>query len=56
MEKIIDLHRFFVKQSKTYAAPFTFKTYCYYPIAYVRFMWYSIGDVIRANKYQRHGS
>lgn len=47
MFKVIQLHKFFVKQSKSYVAPFTLKTYLYYPIAYIKFMWYSVGDLIR---------
>jgi len=42
MKEIIQLTNFFVNESKTFAAPFTLKTYLYYPIAYLRFMYYSL--------------
>ena len=44
MKNITSLHKFFVKESKTYAAPFTWRTYLYYPIAYIRFMYFSLRD------------
>lgn len=71
MKKIIELHRFFVKESRKFVGtwsngpyekilhPFTvyygryvysFSQKLYYPIAYIKFMWYNIGDVRRAAK------
>lgn len=44
LKNLYECHKFFVKESKTYVAPFRFKDWCYYPIAYIKFMWYSIID------------
>ena len=44
MKKIIELHKFFVKESKSYVAPFRAKDYLYYPIAYFKFMYNSLND------------
>jgi hypothetical protein len=42
MKKLINLHKFFVKESYSYINPFRFKDYLYYPIAYIKFMYYSL--------------
>lgn len=39
-----ELHKFFVKKSNTYMYPWTIKKILYYPIAYIKFMYYSIND------------
>ena len=39
MKKLIQSHKFFVRESKSYISPFRFKDYMYYPIAYCKFMY-----------------
>jgi hypothetical protein len=42
MRNIITSHRFFVKESKTFVNLKDWKNKCYYPIAYIKFMYYSL--------------
>lgn len=42
--KIIELTKFFIKTSKEYKGNFTIKDIIYYPIAYIKFMYYSLRD------------
>lgn len=37
--------KFFIKQSRYYVAPFRLNDYLYYPVAYIKFMYYSMGDL-----------
>jgi len=41
MKKFLELHRFFVKITPEYIGPLNFRDGIYYPVAYVRFMWFS---------------
>ncbi len=42
MKKLIESHCFFVRESVNYIKPFKVKDYLYYPIAYLKFMYYQI--------------
>ncbi len=45
LKYLIKAHQFFVSKSKSYVAPFKFKDYCYYPIAYCKFMRLTLQDL-----------
>jgi hypothetical protein len=42
MKNIIKAHRFFVKESKSFVDLKKWRNKLYYPIAYLKFMWYSL--------------
>jgi hypothetical protein len=42
MKRFIELHRFFVKESKSFVDLNKCKNLFYYPIAYIKFMSYSL--------------
>ena len=44
---LVSMHQFFVKESPSFITPLTVKKAMFYPVAYCRFMWYSIGDFRR---------
>lgn len=44
LKKIIELHKFFVRVSKNYMEGRKFRYIYYYPIAYIKFMYYGIQD------------
>ena len=41
IKKFIERHKFFVTQSRVYIGKYSFKDKLYYPIAYIKFMYYS---------------
>jgi len=49
MKKFILLSRFFIKQSAVYIGKFTMREIVYYPIAYVRFIYF----YYKANSYDK---
>lgn len=46
IKKLIDLNRFFYLESYRFISPFTMSDILYYPIAYCKFMYYSIKEII----------
>ena len=41
---IRELHVWFVRESRSYVGPYTWRTRLQFPSAWLRFMWYSLRD------------
>ena len=45
---IVKEHKWFVKKSSIYIEDYGWTARLYYPIAYIKFMWYTFKDVLSA--------